>query len=104
MGVAAPIMLFDSVCVLCDTSVHFVLKHEKHPLIRFVAIQSEEGRKLADRFGINPDDPESQLSTRSVTMGFGAFDLLGMKLLAGRGFSEEFKRKAVRLGYESGAH
>ncbi len=41
-------------------------------------------------FGIDPEDPERQLSTRSVAMGYGAFEILGMELVAGRSFSEEF--------------
>lgn len=41
-------------------------------------------------FGIDPNDPERQLSTRSVTMGYGAFELLGMEMVAGRSFSREF--------------
>jgi predicted DCC family thiol-disulfide oxidoreductase YuxK len=55
------IFLFDGVCILCSRSVAFVLKHETAPLIRFVAIQSAEGRALASLHGINPDDPESFL-------------------------------------------
>jgi predicted DCC family thiol-disulfide oxidoreductase YuxK len=56
-----PVFLFDGVCVLCSRSVAFVLKHERAPLIRFVAIQSAEGRALAETHGIDPDDPESFL-------------------------------------------
>lgn len=41
-------------------------------------------------FGIDPNDPESQLSTRSVTMGYGAFEILGMEIIAGRSFNEDF--------------
>ena len=55
------IFLFDGVCILCSRSVAFVLKHETAPLIRFVAIQSAEGRALAGLHGIDPDDPESFL-------------------------------------------
>jgi predicted DCC family thiol-disulfide oxidoreductase YuxK len=55
------IFLFDGVCVLCSRSVAFVLKHERAPVIRFVAIQSGEGRALAEAHGIDPDNPESFL-------------------------------------------
>jgi predicted DCC family thiol-disulfide oxidoreductase YuxK len=55
------IFLFDGVCVLCSRSVAFVLKHERAPVIRFVAIQSGEGRALASRHCINPDNPETFL-------------------------------------------
>jgi predicted DCC family thiol-disulfide oxidoreductase YuxK len=56
-----PIWLFDGICVLCSNAVAFTLKHERTPEIRFVAIQSEEGRALARNHGIDPDDPESFL-------------------------------------------
>lgn len=57
----APVWLYDGVCVLCSGSVHYTLRHEQDATIRFVAIQSREGRALAQAHGIDPDDPESFL-------------------------------------------
>jgi predicted DCC family thiol-disulfide oxidoreductase YuxK len=57
----AAIFLFDGVCILCSRSVAFVLRHERAPVIRFVTIQSAEGRALASLHGIDPDNPESFL-------------------------------------------
>jgi predicted DCC family thiol-disulfide oxidoreductase YuxK len=57
----APIWLFDSVCVICSYSVRFTLRNERHPLIRFVAIQSAEGTLIAARHGLAADDPETFL-------------------------------------------
>ncbi len=57
----APVWLYDGVCVLCSGSVHYTLRHERDHAIRFVAIQSREGRALAQAHGIDPDDPESFL-------------------------------------------
>ena len=54
-----PIFLFDSVCVLCDCAVQYVLKHELNSDIIFISIQSEEGRKLALSKDIDPDNPET---------------------------------------------
>lgn len=56
-----PVWLFDAVCVICSRSVRFTLRNERAPLIRFVAIQSAEGRVLAVRHGIDADDPETFL-------------------------------------------
>ncbi len=56
-----PVWLFDGVCVLCSGAVHYTLRHEKHPDIRFIAIQSEEGRAIAREHGVDPDDPETFL-------------------------------------------
>jgi predicted DCC family thiol-disulfide oxidoreductase YuxK len=58
---APPVMVFDGVCVFCSRSVAFILRHEREPLIRFVAIQSDEGRSLARKYGVDPDDPDSFL-------------------------------------------
>lgn len=55
------IWLFDSACVLCSRSVQFTLRHERAPSIRFVAIQSAEGRALAQRHDVDPDDPSTFL-------------------------------------------
>ena len=57
----APIWLFDSVCVLCSWGVQYTLRHEKAESIRFIAIQSPEGRKLARYHGVDPDDPATFL-------------------------------------------
>lgn len=57
----APIYLFDGHCVLCSRAVKYVLWHERTPDMRFVAILSEEGRKLAVTNNIDPDEPESFL-------------------------------------------
>lgn len=58
---AAPIWLYDGVCVLCSRSVRYALRHERDDAMRFVAIQSREGRALAARHGLDPDDPDSVL-------------------------------------------
>ncbi len=55
------IYLFDGHCVLCSRGVRYVLKYEKSPDVRFVAIQSEEGRRLAERNGVDPDRPHTFL-------------------------------------------
>jgi len=55
------IWLFDSACMLCSRGVQYTLRHEKTASIRFVAIQSDEGRALARRHGVDPDDPTTFL-------------------------------------------
>lgn len=56
-----PIWLFDSKCALCSWGVRYTLRHEKAQEIRFVAIQSGEGRELAARHGVDPDNPATFL-------------------------------------------
>lgn len=55
------IWLYDGVCVLCSAAVQYVLRHERDHAIRFVAIQSGEGRRLAAHHGIDADDPATFL-------------------------------------------
>lgn len=61
MPEAAPICLFDGVCILCSGGVRYTLRHERDHVIRFVTIQSREGRALAQAHGIDPDQPDSFL-------------------------------------------
>lgn len=63
----APVWLYDGVCVLCSGGVRYTLKHERDHAMRFVAIQSREGRALSERHGIDPDDPESFLFIENGT-------------------------------------
>lgn len=61
MSSDAPIWLFDGVCILCSRAVRYTLRHERAPAIRFVALQSPQGRALAVAHGLDPDDPASFL-------------------------------------------
>jgi predicted DCC family thiol-disulfide oxidoreductase YuxK len=60
-GINSPygLILFDGVCVLCSAGCGFVSKRDRRNFFRFVAIQSPEGRPLAEQLGINPDHPDS---------------------------------------------
>ncbi|WP_395045895.1 thiol-disulfide oxidoreductase DCC family protein, partial [Flavobacterium sp.] len=47
------IILFDGVCNLCNSSVQYVIKHDKKDVFRFVPIQSELGQKIIKHIGIS---------------------------------------------------
>lgn len=72
-AVAAPdvvdLILFDGDCVLCSRAAHFVHKRDRSQIFKFVAVQSEYGRALAARFGIDADRPE----TNAVLLGGMAY-------------------------------
>lgn len=55
------IWLFDSVCVLCNGAISTALKYEKAPTIDFVSIHSPVGRAIAQKYNIDPDDPDTFL-------------------------------------------
>ena len=53
------IILFDGVCNLCDSIVQFVIKHDKHDVFRFVALQSDLGVKILKHIGIDVSKTDS---------------------------------------------
>ena len=53
------IILFDGVCNLCDSSVQFIIKHDKKDVFRFVALQSELGQEILQHIGINSKNIDS---------------------------------------------
>jgi len=55
----APIILYDGDCGFCNRSIQFVLNHERSPLFRFTALQSEAGIKLLQAHGLPTSDPDT---------------------------------------------
>ena len=55
------IILFDGVCNLCDSSVQFVIKHDKKDVFRFVQLQSELGQKILSHIGISTSTIDSTI-------------------------------------------
>ena len=53
------LILFDGVCIFCSRWVRFVIDHDPERRFRFVTIQSDAGRELAARFGIEPEAPQT---------------------------------------------
>jgi predicted DCC family thiol-disulfide oxidoreductase YuxK len=53
------LMLFDGLCNFCSTSVNLALALDARGVIRFCPIQSAYGRALAQRHGLDPDDPST---------------------------------------------
>jgi predicted DCC family thiol-disulfide oxidoreductase YuxK len=53
------IVLIDGVCVLCSRSYRFVTRRDDIHHFRFVTIQSPEGHALTERFGVNPQKPDT---------------------------------------------
>ncbi len=40
------IIFFDGLCNLCNSSVQFVIEHDKHATFKFASLQGEVGQKL----------------------------------------------------------
>jgi predicted DCC family thiol-disulfide oxidoreductase YuxK len=53
------VILYDGVCVFCSRWIRYVATRDVNRRFRFTAIQSDYGTRLAQAFGINPDDPDT---------------------------------------------
>jgi predicted DCC family thiol-disulfide oxidoreductase YuxK len=53
------VILYDGICVFCSRWIRFVAARDVDRRFRFTAIQSSYGRRLAEAFGINPEDPDT---------------------------------------------
>jgi predicted DCC family thiol-disulfide oxidoreductase YuxK len=53
------VILYDGVCVFCSRWVRFVAKRDLAQRFRFTAVQSAYGTRLAQHFGIDPADPDT---------------------------------------------
>ncbi len=53
------VILYDGVCVFCSRWVRFVAARDVKQRFRFTAIQSSYGTRLAQAFGINANDPDT---------------------------------------------
>lgn len=53
------IILFDGVCNLCNSSVNFIIDHDKKNMFRFASLQSDSGQTLLKKFGLNNESFDS---------------------------------------------
>lgn len=86
--VGKTIVFYDGVCGLCNRSVQFLLRYDKHDRFRFAPLQSEFAATLLNKHGINAAD----LDSVSVIVNYG--------LLAEKAFtrSDAVLRAAWELG------
>ncbi|WP_344788497.1 thiol-disulfide oxidoreductase DCC family protein [Postechiella marina] len=55
------LILFDGVCNLCNTSVQYVIKHDKKDCFMFAPLQSNIGKQLIKTYNIDPKKTDSIL-------------------------------------------
>lgn len=67
---ANPVLLFDGVCNLCNSSVQVILKRDKGKIFRFAALQSEYGRQLIDQFPTELKNIDSVVLKEGSTLWF----------------------------------
>ena len=52
------IVLFDGVCNFCNSSVQFIIRHDKSNALKFASLQSNTGQELIAKYNI-PKDVDS---------------------------------------------
>jgi predicted DCC family thiol-disulfide oxidoreductase YuxK len=55
------IIVFDANCLLCSGWVQFLLRHDRKQVLRFASMQTDGGRALLDRAGIDALAPDTFL-------------------------------------------
>lgn len=55
------LILFDGVCNLCNTSIQYVIKHDKKDLFLFTALQSTVGKEIIKAYEIDQSKTDSIL-------------------------------------------
>ena len=74
------VILYDGVCVFCSRWIRFIATRDRDRRFRFTAIQSPYGRRLAQAFGIDPNDPDTNAVIHGGVAYFksdGALTVLG---------------------------
>ena len=54
-----PVILFDGVCNLCNSTVNFVIKRDRKNLLRFAALQSFAAGQLLGQYGLQEGEMKS---------------------------------------------
>ena len=98
-----PIILFDGVCNLCNSSVQHVIRHDPKEIFKFASLQGEAGKQLLKQYDLSVNDMNSFVLiqdntayTRSTAALFVAKRLTGIsKLLYGFIIVPPFIRNAV---------
>ena len=49
------IVLFDGICNYCNSWVNFTIRHDKRDMFRFAPLQSDAGRAILEKFGLDSE-------------------------------------------------
>jgi predicted DCC family thiol-disulfide oxidoreductase YuxK len=62
-----PVLLFDGVCVFCNRTVQFLIRHDRDAILRFVPLESPLGQDLLARFNAQQGPEGVILITNTLT-------------------------------------
>src|ERR1700727_651013 len=63
------LLLYDGVCALCNSSVRFIMKHDRPDQFRYAPLDSELGREMLARFNIHAFPEGGGLGTQTLQPG-----------------------------------
>lgn len=55
------LILFDGICNLCNSSINYVIKHDKKNVFMFAPLQSEAGKEIIEKFNLGASKTDSIL-------------------------------------------
>lgn len=55
------LILFDGVCNLCNSSVNYVIKHDKSNIFMFAPLQGKVGKQIINEYDLNTSQTDSIL-------------------------------------------
>lgn len=58
-NVHQPIIFFDGVCNLCNSSVNYFIKRDKKNILKFASLQSDAAKQILLQFGVEKVDLKS---------------------------------------------
>jgi predicted DCC family thiol-disulfide oxidoreductase YuxK len=107
------IVFFDGVCGLCDRTVRFLLRHDRHDRLRFAPLQGETARRMLPPLGGRPEaldtiyvvTSDGRLLQRSRAVLFatvalgGAWALLGVLRIVPRPLADLVYRLVASVRY-----
>ena len=50
-----PIILFDGICNLCNSTINFIIEHDKKKIFLFSTLQSEFGNQIVNQFFLSQE-------------------------------------------------
>ncbi|MEM9661708.1 MAG: DCC1-like thiol-disulfide oxidoreductase family protein [Planctomycetota bacterium] len=62
---ATTVVLFDGVCNLCNRSINWIIDRDPASRIRYLPLQSQAGRALAEHAGLHPEHLTTMVAIRS---------------------------------------
>lgn len=85
LEISKELILFDGVCNLCNSSIQYIIRHDKANLYRFAALQSNIGKSILKNYNIDPSKIDS-IILYSPKNGLAFKSTAALKIASNLGF------------------